>query len=181
MSMVGAEILTTLVSKGIVESHDILTHQNRYIRKALNQDQTENHDGMDMALCSIDKKRNVVEFTGAKNPLIYISAEGELVTIKADKQGIGGDQIEEDFHYTKNEIPIQPGTWYYMFSDGYQDQFGGPQHRKFMIKHMRELLLEIHKLPAAEQREILNTRIEQWMKDGNTEQTDDILVIGFKL
>ncbi|MBO7141944.1 MAG: SpoIIE family protein phosphatase, partial [Bacteroidales bacterium] len=144
-------------------------------------DQTENHDGMDMALCSIDKKRNVVEFTGAKNPLIYISAEGELVTIKADKQGIGGDQIEEDFHYTKNEIPIQPGTWYYMFSDGYQDQFGGPQHRKFMIKHMRELLLEIHTLPAAEQREILNTRIEQWMKDGNTEQTDDILVIGFKL
>lgn len=181
MSMVGAEILTTLVSKGIVESHDILTHQNRYIRKALNQDQTENHDGMDMALCSIDKKRNVVEFTGAKNPLIYISADGELTTIKADKQGIGGDQIEEDFHYTKNEIPIQPGTWYYMFSDGYQDQFGGPQHRKFMIKHMRELLLEIHTRPAAEQREILNSRIEQWMKDGNTEQTDDILVIGFKL
>ena len=68
-----------------------------------------------------------------------------------------------------------------MFSDGYQDQFGGPQHRKFMIKHMRELLLEIHTRPAAEQREILNSRIEQWMKDGNTEQTDDILVIGFKL
>ena len=181
MSMVGAEILTTLVSKGIVESHDILTHQNRYIRKALNQDQTENHDGMDMALCSIDKKRKVVEFTGAKNPLIYINSNGDLVTIKADKQGIGGDQIEEDFHYTKNEIPIEPGTWYYMFSDGYQDQFGGPQHRKFMIKHMRELLLEIHHLPAAEQRERLNSTIEQWMADGGTDQTDDILVIGFKL
>ena len=181
MSMVGAEILTTLVSKGIVESHDILTHQNRYIRKALNQDQTENHDGMDMALCSIDKKRKVVEFTGAKNPLIYISADGELVTVKADKQGIGGDQIEDDFHYTKNEIPVKPGTWYYLFSDGYQDQFGGPQHRKFMIKHMRELLLEIHNLPPNEQKEMLNARIEQWMKDGETEQTDDILVIGFKL
>lgn len=181
MSMVGAEILTTLVSKGIVESHDILTHQNRYIRKALNQDQTENHDGMDMALCSIDKKRNVVEFTGAKNPLIYINSKDELVTIKADKQGIGGDQIEEDFHYTKNEIPNDPGTWYYMFSDGYQDQFGGPSRRKFMIKHMRELLLEIHTKSAQEQKEILNSTIEKWMADGGTEQTDDILVIGFKL
>ncbi len=181
MSMVGVEILTTLVSKGIVESDNILTHQNRYIRKALNQDQTENHDGMDMALCSIDKKRNVVEFTGAKNPLIYIKSNGDLVTIKPDKQGIGGDQIEEDFHYTKNEIPVEPGTWYYMFSDGYQDQFGGPQHRKFMIKHMRELLLEIHTLPPQEQKERLNSTIEKWMADGGTEQTDDILVIGFKL
>ena len=165
MSMVGAEILTTLVSKGIVESDNILTHQNRYIRKALNQDQTENHDGMDMALCSIDKKRNVVEFTGAKNPLIYINKEGQLTTIKPDKQGIGGDQIEEDFHYTKNEIPIEPGTWYYMFSDGYQDQFGGP----------------IHTLSAQEQKERLNSTIEKWMSDGKTDQTDDILVIGFKM
>ncbi len=181
MSMVGAEILTTLVSKGIVESDNILTHQNRYIRKALNQDQTENHDGMDMALCSIDKKRNVVEFTGAKNPLIYINKEGQLTTIKPDKQGIGGDQIEEDFHYTKNEIPIEPGTWYYMFSDGYQDQFGGPTRRKFMIKHMRELLLEIHTLSAQEQKERLNSTIEKWMSDGKTDQTDDILVIGFKM
>ncbi|MBQ1884911.1 MAG: hypothetical protein II165_07845, partial [Bacteroidales bacterium] len=67
------------------------------------------------------------------------------------------------------------------FSDGYQDQFGGPQHRKFMIKHMRELLLEIHTLPPQEQKERLNSTIEKWMADGGTEQTDDILVIGFKL
>ena len=184
MSMVGSEILTTIVSKGIVEAGKILTKQNSYIRKALKQDATENQDGMDMALCSIDKKRRVVEYAGAKNPLVYIQ-NGEINQVKADKQGIGGSQFYQNFEYTTHEIALTDSpSWFYMFSDGYADQFGGPELKKFMSKHLRNLLFEIHEKSMSEQREILNSTIENWIKnspDPSNEQTDDILVIGFKI
>jgi serine phosphatase RsbU (regulator of sigma subunit) len=179
MSMIGSQILTEIVSDGITSADEILTNQNFRIRKALKQDTTENHDGMDMALCSIDKETHLVEYSGAKNPLIYIQNE-EITTIKADKQGIGGDQIKEDFHYTKHEVQPDGNTWFYMFSDGYEDQFGGPEGKKFKIKNLRELIFKIHNEPPEKQREILNQTIEDWIgQDG--EQTDDIILMGFKL
>ena len=179
MSMIGSQILTEIVTDGITSADEILTNQNFRIRKALKQDTTDNHDGMDMALCSIDKETHLVEYSGAKNPLIYIQ-NGEITTIKADKQGIGGDQIEENFHYTKHEIQPDGNTWFYMFSDGYEDQFGGPDGKKFKIKNLRELIFKIHDEPPEKQREILNQTIEDWIgKDG--EQTDDIILMGFKL
>ena len=120
-----------------------------------------------------------MEYAGAKNPLIYIQ-NGEITTIKADKQGIGGDQIQENFHYTKHEVQPDGNTWFYMFSDGYEDQFGGPDGKKFKIKNLRELIFKIHDEPPEKQREILNQTIEDWIgKDG--EQTDDIILMGFKL
>jgi len=179
MSMIGSQILTEIVTEGITAADEILTNQNNRIRKALKQDTTENHDGMDMALCSIDKQTKIVEFAGAKNPLIYVQNE-VIDTIKADKQGIGGDQIEENFVFTKHEIQADGNTWFYMFSDGFQDQFGGPKQKKFMIKRLRELLFEIHNEKPEKQREILNNAIEDWIgPDG--EQTDDVILIGFKL
>lgn len=179
MSMIGSQILTEIVTDGITSADEILTNQNFRIRKALKQDTTENHDGMDMALCSIDKETHLVEYAGAKNPLIYIQ-NGEITTIKADKQGIGGDQIQENFHYTKHEVQPDGNTWFYMFSDGYEDQFGGPDGKKFKIKNLRELIFKIHDEPPEKQREILNQTIEDWIgKDG--EQTDDIILMGFKL
>lgn len=179
MSMIGSQILTEIVSEGITAADEILTNQNQRIRKALKQDTTENHDGMDMALCSIDKETKIVEYAGAKNPLIYIQND-EITTIKADKQAIGGDQIEENFHFKKHEVQADGNTWFYMFSDGYEDQFGGPDQKKFKIKNLRELIFKIHNEPPETQREILNTTIEDWIgKDG--EQTDDIILMGFRL
>ena len=179
MSMIGSQILTEIISDGITSADEILTNQNFRIRKALKQDTTENHDGMDMALCSIDKETHLVEYAGAKNPLIFIQNE-EIQTIKADKQAIGGDQIQEDFHFTKHEIMPDGNTWFYMFSDGYEDQFGGPDGKKFKIKNLRELIFKIHNLPPEQQREILNTTIEEWIGPQG-EQTDDIILMGFKL
>ncbi len=179
MSMIGSEILTTIVNQGITKPSEILNLKNKYVHKALKQDQTDNQDGMDMALCTIDKEKKIVEYAGARNPLVYIK-NGELFQIRADKQGIGGKSTDLDKPFTNHEISYaDTDTYFYIFSDGFQDQFGGPKNRKFMIKRMKELFLEHHKKPMHEQEKIYNYTIESWMKD--VEQTDDILVIGFAL
>ncbi|MBQ5512113.1 MAG: SpoIIE family protein phosphatase, partial [Bacteroidales bacterium] len=181
MSMIGSQILTEIVADGITSPEKILTNQNRRIRKALKQETTANQDGMDMALCTIDKKTHLVEYAGAKNQLVVIQ-NGELTEYKADKQSIGGQQLYgDDFQYKKVAIQPDGNTWFYMFSDGYKDQFGGANNTKFLIKNLRALFMQIHNEPPAKQREILNETIEKWIKDGNTEQTDDIIIIGFKL
>jgi len=178
MSMIGSEILTTILSLGITDSAEILNQMNKYIRTALKQDKTENQDGMDMALCVIDKKEMTVEFSGAKNPLVYIMND-ELFHVKGDKQAVGGHQIKENSEFQKTIINYQSPAYFYMFSDGYPDQFGGPNGRKFMIKSLKELIFDIYKKPMAEQKTILNETIVDWMK--LVEQTDDIIVTGFKL
>jgi len=178
MSMIGSEILTTIVNnKGIEDPAEILEYQNKYVRKALKQDTTENQDGMDMALCVIDKKNKTLEFSGAKNPL-FIIQNGELTKIRGNKQSIGGYQFDS---FIKHTINYKSPTWFYIFSDGYADQFGGPNEKaeKFMIKKFKTILLNIYQKPMNEQKEILDNEIKDWMK--NVRQTDDIIVIGFKL
>lgn len=179
MSMIGSEILTTVVNtNGITKADEILDAMNEYVIKALKQEKEGlSQDGMDMALCVIDKENKTVEYAGAKNPLIYIR-DGELHQIKASRNGIGGYQTEAKT-YTSTLIELKSPTWFYMFSDGYQDQFGGPRNRKFMIKQLKELLFDIHYKKMEEQKEILDKTIEDWMKD--TPQTDDIILLGFKL
>ncbi len=182
MSMIGSEILTTIVSKGITKPSEILDMKDKYVKKALKQDKTENQDGMDMSLCTIDPENKIVEWAGAKNPLIYIQND-ELIHLKGNPRGIGGYQIissagEDEF---KNHIISysHADTYFYIFSDGFQDQFGGPKERKFMIKRLKKIMFDNYKKPMKEQHEIFNTAIEEWMK--TTDQTDDILLIGFKL
>lgn len=178
MSMIGADMLTTIVNnKEIEDPAEILELQNKYVRDALKQDETENQDGMDMALCVIDQENNILEFAGAKNPLFYIQ-DGEIIKIKGNRQSIGGFQFD---NFVKHTIKYKSPTWFYIFSDGYADQFGGEteQAEKFMIKKFKDILLDIYQKPMEEQHTILDNEITKWMK--NTRQTDDILVIGFKL
>ncbi len=178
MSMIGSEILTTIVNKKIYDAGEILSLKNLYVRKALKQDATDNQDGMDMALCVIDKEKKQVFFSGAKNPLVYIQ-NGELLQIKGDKQSIGGYQFLKN-GFKKHIISYaEHETLFYIFSDGFQDQFGGPKQRKFMIKRLKKMLLDNHKKPMNVQKNILNNAVEEWMV--STEQTDDILLIGFAL
>jgi len=179
MSMIGSEILTTILTQGITKPSTILDMKNKYVQNALKQEETDNQDGMDMTLCTIDKEKKIVEFSGAKNPLLYIQ-NGELFQIKGDSQSIGGRKTSRDKPFSNHEISYaEHTTYFYTFSDGYQDQFGGPSNRKYMIKRMKNLILENYQKPFKEQEKILDYSIEQWMKD--VEQTDDILVIGFKL
>jgi len=181
MSMIGHEILEDItVIRQTTCPETILNELHKGIRKALKQEQTNNRDGMDLSLVSIDQEKKIVEFAGAKNPLVYIQ-DGQVFQLKGDKMPIGGEQREATRVFSKQQISIERPTVLYMFTDGYQDQFGGADNKKFSIARMKELFLQIHQEQPDKQREILEQTISQWMETGKEYQIDDILVIGVSL
>ncbi|WP_338766235.1 SpoIIE family protein phosphatase [Bernardetia sp. ABR2-2B] len=177
MSMVGNEILSRIVAENNITSPaEILNRLNKGITTALHKDETDIHDGMDLALVCIDKKAKTLTFAGAKNPLFYIQ-NNNLEVIKGDKMPIGGSDREHKGDFTEHVIDTSIPTTFYIFSDGFQDQFGGEQGRKFMVKNFRNLLFEIHKKDTAEQKQILYQTFKDWI--GNEHKPiDDVLVIG---
>ncbi|MGB0523231.1 MAG: SpoIIE family protein phosphatase [Flammeovirgaceae bacterium] len=178
MSMMGANLLKQIVlGDGITSPELILERLNEGVIESLNQEDTKNKDGMDMAIYTYDPKRKEVHFAGAKNPLIYIQ-NNELEIIKGSKRSIGWDA--RDFRtFEKHTIDVSTPTYLYTLSDGYQDQFGGEKDRKFMIKRLGQKLLEIHQEPMAKQHEVLKETFAAWK--GNREQIDDVLIIGTKI
>lgn len=178
MSMVGNNLLDEITQRGISRPDLILEELKIGIINTLKQNTTGNKDGMDMAICLIDKKEKKLFYSGANNPLVYIQ-DGELKQIKADAISLGGMQSLNS-KFTLHEIPLDKPTYCYIFSDGYVDQFGGQLNRKFMISNFRRLLHEIHNETFEEQANLLDITIDGWM-DKTQPQTDDILVIGFKL
>ncbi len=182
MSMIGNDFLNEIVSLLDVESpNQILNELHKHVRRALKQAETDNRDGMDVALCVIDPKRRVLEFAGAKNPLIYICHDQPQVIhhIKGDKVPIGGMQKEGDRCFTKHMIPIESTTSFYIFSDGLQDQFGGAQGMKYSISRLKQFFANHYQLPMEQQRRKLHSEMMDWMQ--HERQIDDILVIGFKI
>jgi ligand-binding sensor domain-containing protein len=179
MSMIGNDLLSQIVEHDDIYSPDLILNElNLGIRKALRQDATNNKDGMDVAICVINRLERVLEYAGAANPLYYIQDE-ELKEIKADRAGIGGRQEDTPRIFKKHTLLLDKPTTYYIFSDGYQDQFGGENNGKFMSKRLKQLFLDIHHKPMYEQKKIMDEVIMDWIK--NTRQIDDILVIGFKV
>lgn len=179
LSMIGYNLLDDIVFRGIHKPGAILMELNNGIRRTLRQDETDNRDGMDMALCVVDTKTNIVEFSGAKNPLVYV-ANNEVNRIRGDKESIGGGMDYRNDEFTTHVIKVESPTWFYMFSDGFIDQFGGPDGRKFMIKNFIDLLAGISILPPDQQREILKNTLKDWLGT-KYPQVDDILVVGFKI
>lgn len=133
-------------------------------------------DGMDMSLCCIDYKTLKLEFAGANNPLILIR-NGELIETKGNKQPIG--DFEHRVPFTNHEIQLQKGDSIYLFTDGYADQFGGPKGKKFKLKTLKNLLLEVSSLPIQEQKIQLEIAFNEWK--GEIEQLDDVCLIGVKI
>jgi serine phosphatase RsbU (regulator of sigma subunit) len=130
-------------------------------------------DGMDIAVCIFNKKTLQVDFAGANNPL-YIVSNGEIEVIKPDKAPIGLSPVNKDF--TLKTYNAKPGDRFFLFSDGYPDQFGGENGRKLMYKTFRELLVKSSHLPMCEQKEFLDTTFNEWK--GYLDQVDDVLVVG---
>ena len=181
MSMMGDAYLHQIINVDDISSPDmILNELHKRIRSALKQEEGDNRDGMDLAICVYDRNTRILEFAGAKNPVVYIQ-DNEIKQIKGDRTPIGGLQKEEERIFTKHQVHINQVTTVYLFSDGFPDQFGGPQNKKFMIRRFRELLFEIHQKPFDEQKRILETTIDKWIGDGENKQTDDILVMGFRI
>ena len=179
MSLIGYNLLEEIISRGISRADLILNELHRGVRRILRQDVTENRDGMDLALCIINRIDKTVSFAGAQNSLIYIQ-DGEIFHLKGDRYPIGGLQTEKSRCFTQQVIQVNKPTWFYIFSDGYIDQFGGHQGRKFLITNLRNLLYDIHRETFENQKKILEDNFNNWL--GNThKQIDDVLVIGFKL
>ena len=181
MSMIGTNLLReSIVEKQMILPSQILMNLHQEIVKTLKQKETGNRDGMDISLCVINKAENKIYFSGAKNSLISIKNE-EITEYKGSRFSIGGFIKTEGINFKDKIIEIDNQTSYYMYSDGYQDQFGGKEDKKFMRKNLKNLLQSIHKLPFEGQKQILQDTIFEWQKVGKTLQIDDILVMGFKL
>jgi phosphoserine phosphatase RsbU/P len=181
MSIVGHNQLNFAVNvMDARKPSDILDYLNAGVTSELKQQRNVSsiRDGMDLALCSVNYDTMKLQYAGANNPMLFIR-NNELTVYTSDKMPIGQYYGEEIKPFTNNEIDMQKGDMFYIFSDGYVDQFGGPDNRKFMIKRFKEMLLEICNNPMETQREIVLERIEEWK--GNHIQIDDILVIGVKI
>lgn len=181
MSIVGYNQLNFAVNvKKARTAGTILDELNQGVISTLNENKSDNSikDGMDMALCVFDFEAKRVEFAGANNPLVMIR-DNQVVKYKGDRFPIGAFEGGNNQQFKNNEIDLHEGDCFYLSSDGYADQFGGPDGKKFMFRRFEELLLEIHNQPMESQKELLLKRLLDWR--GKNDQVDDILVIGIKV
>ena len=185
MSLIANTLLNKIVNeKGISDPAHILKHLHNDITESLQQEKDNNrsYDGMDMALCVIDKSKNKIKYAGAINPL-YIVHEGNVDVIKADMQPIGGRKLrgaaDNSRKFTTHTITIKTGMSLYMFSDGYVDQFGEVIRKKFSTERFRALLLDIQVHDMSRQKEIIQNTMDEWK--GSFKQIDDMLVVGMKI
>jgi serine phosphatase RsbU (regulator of sigma subunit) len=204
MSILGMSFLDEIIDKdNALKADRILSQLRLHVIESLKQtgSDDESKDGMDMALLVVDFGSKLIEFSGAYNPCFMVRKMDEkeilkykndgtemkdgtmtngtyiLETINANKMPIGiSSRMNEEFTY--NEWKFQKGVSYYLFSDGYLDQFGGPDGRKFMKKNFKKLILDIQDYPLSRQKDILDMRIREWM--GQSPQIDDILVLGIR-
>ncbi|WP_338765006.1 7TM diverse intracellular signaling domain-containing protein [Bernardetia sp. ABR2-2B] len=181
MSMIGINLLReVIVENDYVSPSQILIKLHQEVVDTLHQKETGNRDGMDISLCIINKTDNKIYFSGAKNSLLSIM-NGKVTEYKGSRFSIGGSLKTEGITFEDKVVEIDNQASYYMYSDGYQDQFGGESNQKFMRKNLKNLLQTIHKFPFDEQRNILETTLEKWKSAANASQIDDILVMGFKI
>jgi len=190
MSMLGVSFLNKIVNEsGIIKPSTILTSLRENVISALKQEESlkASKDGMDIALCSIDIKKMKLWFSGANNPLYVIRKEkNEYVIIekKGDRMPIGYYSIMSKF--TNHEVDIQKGDTIYLFSDGFIDQFGGPDGRKFMMPRFRQMLLDNQELDMSSQKETFINILDEWIncpsvQNKHSGQVDDIILLGLRI
>jgi serine phosphatase RsbU (regulator of sigma subunit) len=181
LSVLGFNLLNQLAhSKTKANAGEMLEFLHSGIQQILRQDLPANlaHDGMDIALCIIDRKRKKIEFSGANRPL-YFSEKTGFKVIKGMKRGIGGQESRSHKPYINHTIPYKKGDMMYLSTDGYADQFGGKKGRKLMNRNLNKLLQSSHSFDILEQGHLFKEWFEKWK--GELEQTDDILVTGIEL
>jgi serine phosphatase RsbU (regulator of sigma subunit) len=146
------------------------------IKNTFKQFGSENHNGLDISLCTYDTKTKLMQYSGAFNPLVIIR-NGELIEYSATRNPIGFYPVEKRF--TNNEIQMQDGDLVYLFSDGYYDQIGGPKRKKLTKKKFKNMLLEIQDFKLNEQKRILEETFDN--RKGDNNQVDDVTVLGLQL
>lgn len=183
MSLIGNTLLNKIVNEDkILSPSKILSELHCGVVLALQQDKDTEaaQDGMDMAICVFDKATKKVSFAGAQNP-IYIVQNNELKEFSGYMLGIGGKHRKlkaNEINFPEETIQLNSGDQVYLFSDGFMDQFGGPDNEKFNLTNFRNLLLDLSLKDIKEQEEIAKNTFENWR--GNSPQLDDVLLIGCK-
>lgn len=183
MSLIGTTLLNEIVDeKNVLIPSDILEKLNLKVIDSLNKgenDEDVRYDGMDASLCRIDKEKGEVQIASA-NQYVFVFKNNKVISIEGDLYSIGGIFARKpDAGFVNHIIKIEKQTTIYLFSDGFQNQLGGEENKKFMITRFRELLVDIQAKSMREQYEILNTRFDSWK--GERKQTDDVLVIGLRI
>jgi serine phosphatase RsbU (regulator of sigma subunit) len=181
MSLLGHNILENVIQRDTsTDPGAILTSLNQEIvaRFSNGEEQYTVKHGMDIAIISIDSLHQQLQYAGARNSL-YLLRENKLIEIKADRMTTGiVNRDRTTIEYTNNSMGLQKGDMLYLFSDGFPDQKGGPDKKKFYYQPFKDLLTTISNLPVEEQKQKLNDTIMNWM--GTGEQIDDILVMGIR-
>jgi PAS domain S-box-containing protein len=181
ISLIGYFLLNDIVrSRKVSEPGIILDLLDEGVTQTLRQDQDDSKtkDGMDIALCKINLKKGELEYAGAHRPLYYLDNGGELEEIKGNKFPIGGGIYRNQTNFTNTKIKFKKGDTVYFCSDGFPDQFGGPENRKFGPKRLRDLILESKGNSMEENYHTFDSEWEGWKADGK--QTDDVLLIGIR-
>jgi serine phosphatase RsbU (regulator of sigma subunit) len=135
------------------------------------------NDGMDIALCAYFRNEGFLQFSGAYRPLLVVR-NNTIIEYKPNKCSIGGSN-SYDKAFNLNKIDVFPGDQIYLFTDGYADQFGGENEKKFMYKNLKELILQISNEPMAVQRKLLDEAFLSWK--GSLEQVDDVCIMGVRV
>ena len=175
MSLLNISFLNEAISdKRISEPNEILNHVRKRLIRNISRDGGQ--DGMDGIVVCFDRLKNTITYSAAHNAPVIVRNK-TLIEFSANKMPIGVGIKTESF--TMHEIAFEKGDMLYMYTDGYADQFGGPNGKKFKYKTLNNLLIEISDKPVNEQREILDSTFENWK--GNLEQIDDVCVFGIRL
>lgn len=177
VSVVCSNALTkALLEEGITETGKLLDKTRELVIEKFSKSEENVKDGMDISICRLDMVNMKLEWSGANNPL-WIVRNGELTEIKPDKQPIGNYADPKPF--TTHTVDLQRNDSIYIFTDGFQDQFGGEKKKKFKASQMKEIISGFQELSMDEQKNRLNMEFEKWR--GNLEQIDDVCVIGVKI
>lgn len=179
MSMIGSNMLKNIVEeKNITSPECILNEMNRSLKTVFSHNNVSGKivDGMEASICSFDFTTKKLEFSGARRPLIVVKQESCEV-IKPDAYGIC-NETPCDFRFTKKSVGLEPGDYVYMFTDGYTDQFGGENGKRFMKSKFIELINSFRNTDMNEQGVLVEKIFDDWK--GDCEQVDDVLVMGFK-
>jgi serine phosphatase RsbU (regulator of sigma subunit) len=180
MSMIGISFLRQVINEmNVTDPAQVLNRLHDMVVQALNEDISvrDSKDGMDIALLMVDIGNRKAEFAGAVRPL-YVADKNGLRVIKGDRFSIGGIKTMEE-SFTRIDIDLSSSTSFYMFSDGFADQFGQKSGKKYMIKRLQTLLSELNTIPMTEQQQKIASIFNDWK--GTLEQTDDVLVVGLKV
>jgi serine phosphatase RsbU (regulator of sigma subunit) len=180
MSILGISFLNEIVRyKGEKEPNLILEELRRNIIEALKQkdESGARRDGMDISLCVLDIETKLLHYCGANNPCWIVQSNNSFIELNPNKNTVAINIRMEPF--TQQSIQLKGGDCIYLFTDGYADQFGGPQKKRFGSKRLKELLLGNAERNLSVQKEILENAYSQWI--GSNSQVDDVTILGIRV